>query len=65
MEDDRIKALVSMLGQHLRREFAVASSSLPPAIREQLEQLQCLAAADRVDKAHPVPFGSAAGPEDL
>ena len=65
MEDDRIKTLVSMVGKHLRREFAVGSSSLPPAMREQLDRLQCLADAERLVQAPPVASGGLTRPKNL
>ena len=65
MEDDCMKALVSVVGQRLRREFAVGSPSLPPAMMEQLDRLQWIADAERVDQAHAGGAGAPTRPKDL
>jgi hypothetical protein len=50
MEEDRIKTLVLVVGQHLRREFAETTGSLTPAMREQLDRLYWRGDGDSEDR---------------
>jgi hypothetical protein len=50
MEEDRIKTLVMVMGQHLRREFAQTAGSLTPAMREQLDRLYWRGEANSDDR---------------
>jgi hypothetical protein len=50
MEEDRIKTLVLVVGQHLRREFAQTTGSLTPAMREQLDRLYWQGDGDDEDR---------------
>jgi hypothetical protein len=65
MEDDCMKALVSVVGQRLRREFAVESPSLPPGMMEQLDRLQWIADPERLDQGTPGAFGVPTRPKGL